>query len=321
MSILKRKYRWVGSVLLGIAWTASAQAPKAASGPTPAPAAADGNHATATANAQQTAQFFEFGDMARKLRALQTERGTTGTISTEESLLRLQLLEAIEDASLHIDGVLGEISNERNELGDLRTSLQGRRDKTVGHLTTAALLTGSGLGTVVSATQFSSLSNTTQNVGNSIGIGSGVVSTLFSIMAARKQKGPSGTVQQTPNMLAPLLGNKPVLNTYFPPAVLQYLQSIPAGEDRQRGTRLDQLKQRWVTAGRLGAEGDAKAQQKLDAATASNNADVHVNIEDLTNRIAMLGDVQGSVALMKRNLAVFSAYARGASVPDSNTEK
>ena len=106
-------------------------------------------------------------------------------------------------------------------------------------------------------------------------------------------------------MLAPLLGGKPALNTNYPPAVLTYLQSVPAGEDPQRGTRLEQMKQRWVQSGRLEAgTADAKAQQKLTAATVSEDPKVKLSIEDLTNRIAMLGDVQGRVSLIKRDLAM-----------------
>lgn len=95
----------------------------------------------------------------------------------EERMARLDLLEGLDTATLQVDDVLGEISNKRNQLGDLRTAIQVRRDKTVGLLTTAALLTGSALGTVVTATQFSSLGSTAQNTGD--GIGSGVLSTLF----------------------------------------------------------------------------------------------------------------------------------------------
>ena len=222
----------------------------------------------------------------------------------EERMIRLDLMEALETATLEVDDVVGEISNERNQLGDLRTALQVRRDKKVGQLTTAALLTGSALGTAVTATQFSSLGSRVQNTGDGIGIVSGVLSTLLSIQAARKQAGPSAPVGESPNMLAPLLGGKPALNTNYPPPVLTYLQSVPAGEAPQRGTRLEQMKKRWVEASRLNAgTADAKAQERLTAATISEDPKVKLSIEDLTNRIAMLGDAQGRVSRIKRDLA------------------
>ncbi len=178
--------------------------------------------AVASATAAQTAKIFGLSDLVEKLRTLRAERGATTAPTIEERMIRLDLLEAIETATLEIDDVVAEISNERNQLGDLRTALQVRRDKTVGQLTTAALLTGSALGTAVTATQFSTLGSRVQNTGDGIGIGSGVLSTLFSIQAARKQAGPSAPVGESPNMLAPLLGGNPALNTNYPPPVLIY---------------------------------------------------------------------------------------------------
>ncbi len=85
----------------------------------------------------------------------------------------------IQTAILDVDGVLADLSNERGQLANLRSSLQSRRDRTVSRLNAAALITGSGLGVAVNATQFSTLSNRTENIGDVIGVGSGVVSTTI----------------------------------------------------------------------------------------------------------------------------------------------
>ena len=254
--------------------------------------------------AEQTAQIFGLEGMEHKLRALQAGRDPSAPLISEEIELRQQLLLTVQADLLDIDGLLGEILSERNELGDLRTSLQVRRDRTVGHLTTAALLTGSGLGIAVNATQFTSFSNTTQNVGDGIGIGSGVASTLLSILAAKKQNGPTAPVLETPNMLAPLLGGEPVLNTYYPATVLRYLQTVPAGLDPAGGTRLDRLKERWIKSGRLDVPGSSKEKAKLQAATVSGEPALKVSIDDLNNRIGMLGDVAGTVSLIQRDLGI-----------------
>ena len=293
-----------GFTLISVAWTASASG-QGSPAPDALSALAGNGHAVASATAAQTAGIFGLSDLVARLHTLRVERGAGTAPTTEERMIQLDLLEAIETVTLEVDEVVGEISNERNELGDLRTALQIRRDKTVGQFTTAALLTGSALGTAVTATQFSALGSRVQNTGDGIGIGSGVLSTLLSIQAARKQAGPSAPVGESPNMLAPLLGGKPALNTNYPPPVLTYLQSVPAGEDPQRRTRLEQMKRRWVEASRLNAgSADAKAEQKLTVATVSRDPKVKLSIEDLTNRIAMLGDVQGRVSLIKRDLAV-----------------
>jgi hypothetical protein len=194
----------------------------------------------ADADAAQTSRILGLDSRIGELRTLQAERPASGKPTFEEILIRQELLESIQAATLDVDGVLAELSNESGQLTDLRSSLQSRRDRTVSRLNAAALITGSGLGVAVNATQFTALSNRTQNVGDGIGVGSGVASTILSVLAVRRRHGPDGSVDRTPNMLAPLLGGTypHVLSTYYPPPVLQYLQSIPASEDSKRGTRL-----------------------------------------------------------------------------------
>jgi hypothetical protein len=239
----------------------------------------------------------------QRLSTLQSERPSDVPTTLEELSARQELLESVQASFLDVDSVLAELANEQSDLSSIRAALQNRRDKTVNRLTTAALLTGSGLGAGVSATQFSSLGSTTQDVGDAIGIGSGAASTILSILAARAQKGPSVRIEETPNMLAPLLGGVPVGNTYYPPEVLQYLQSPPMGKDPSRGTRLEQLMAEWDKAGRLSAADPATRRRQIAALTASGDPAVKLTIDQLTDRIAMLGDVRGRVSLMKRDLA------------------
>lgn len=77
------------------------------------------------------------------------------------------------------------------------------------------------------------------------------------------------------------------------------------------------MKLRWVAASRLN-EGAAyfRSQQKLTVAAVSEDPKVKLSIEDLTNRIAMPGDVQGRVSLIKRDLAMLMVAA--IKVPTSN---
>ena len=296
-----------------VGWVASAQTEPPPRGQTSArPVNRADSQASDVATAQQTAQLLGLDNAIQMLREMEAQRGAKTVLTEEERSLRLHLLESVQIAILDIDGVLAEISNERNELSDIRASLQSRRDQSVGRYTTAALITGSGVGIAVNATQYSSFSTRTNNAGDTLGVVSGAASTIFSIIAARQQKGPNRSVGDVPNMLAPLLGGTPVLSTYYPPAVLQYLQSVPPGEDASRGTRLEQLKQSWIRSGRLDSSGGRKQQATTAAATSSQNPDVKVSIDDLTNRMAMLGDVAGRVSLMKRDLSVLmNSYTRG----------
>lgn len=103
-------------------------------------------------DAEQTARIFGLDSRISELRALRAQRPADGKPTFEEILIRQELLESIQSAILDVDGVLAELSNERGQLADLRSSLQSRRDRRVSRLNAAALITGSGLGVAVNAT-------------------------------------------------------------------------------------------------------------------------------------------------------------------------
>ena len=260
----------------------------------------------ANQNADETARILGLDSKVRELRVFQAQRPSGKKPALEEIVLRQEVLELIQAAVLDVDGVLAELSNESALLGSLRSSLQSRRDRTVARLNAAAVITGSSLGVATSATQFTTLSSRTQNFGDGIGVGSGVASSIFAFLALRRQRGPDGSVGETPNMLAPILKgtSPPVLNTYYPPSVLQFLQSVPASEDSKPGTRLEQLMEEWVRVGRLDGSDTDKRKQKVKVLSTSMDPQVNLSIADLTDRIAMLTDVSGRVSLMKRDLAV-----------------
>jgi hypothetical protein len=229
--------------------------------------------------------------------------------SLEELTLRQFVLESVQAASLDVDSAMGVIANERGTLSNLQTSLKASRDKTVARLNAAALITGSGIGAAVSATQFTTVGAKANNVGDGIGIGSGIASTVLAYLAVRKQHGPEGHVLDVTNMLAPLFDRPPVLNTFYPPVVLEYLQLVPPGPSASRGSRLEQLKTEWIASGRLNSSDDTKDQMKIVALTSGGGESrVKVSIDDLTDRIAMLGDVSGRIALMKRDLSLVMRF-------------
>jgi len=163
----------------------------------------------------------------------------------------------------------------------------------------ANLITGTGLGIAVNAAQFSS---STANIGNGLGVGSGIGSTVLSIIGIHRQRGPQRSVGRIPNMLAPLFAREAALNSYYPERVLTYLRSVPPGESLDKGTRLDQLMAEWKRFGRLGTAGSAEMDQKITRLTSSLDDNTKLSIGDLSDRIAMLADITGRTALMKRDL-------------------
>ncbi len=252
----------------------------------------------AAENADQAAKIIGLADKVAKIRALHSQSACEATATVEELSMRQDILETVVATSLDVDGVLAELENERAQLFELSARLQTRRDRSVNIANIGGLITGSGIGIGVNAMQFSS---STANFGNGLGVGSGVASTVLSFVGIHLQHGPRAPIGRVPNMLAPLFRRPPKLNAYYPPTVLAYLRSAPAGPTTS--SRLDQLMTEWQQTGRIGPANSQQRQSKVTLLTASSEDKAKLSIDELSDRIAMLGDVTGKVALMKRDLA------------------
>ncbi len=274
-----------------------------------APVAGPGMSAAAlTADAKQMARLLDLDTLLAEVSAMRAARPCEAAATMKELTEREDLVESIQAASLDADSVLADLGNEQSELTEMRAELQSRRDKSVARLNTAALLTGSGLSAVVSATQFTTLGSKAQNTGDAVGVGAGAASTILSLLAAKRQSGPSATIRNTPDMLAPLLDGAPKLPGRYPLAVLRYLHAAPGEGGAGRPTRLDLLHEEWARAGRLSA---GRGASQFAVLTSSNDPAVRATISDVSNRIAMLGDVRGRVSLMKRDLSTLRRASLG----------
>ena len=265
------------------------------------------NNPHASENAEQVAKILGISQLISDARLMHTQTPCESAATVEELSMRQDILETVVATSFEVDGVLAELNNERANLSELSTVLQARRDRAVNLTNIAGLITGTGLGVAVNAMQFSS---STANVGNSLGVGSGIGSTVLSIIGIRQQRGPQRSVGRIPNMLAPLFARQPALNSYYPQEVLEYLRSGPPGKGIDSGSRLDQLMAEWRQVGRLGPPGFAETDQKITRLTSSLDDKTKLSIDDLSDRMAMLADVNGRVALIKRDLAVLMLSVR-----------
>ena len=287
--------------LFSIAWVlalvgAASYAPAQSSGTAEKPAF----ETLANRNAEQVAGILHLSELLNKLRTIRAQTACGSSASREELAIRQDILEAVEGSSLDADGVLAELESERSRLFELRAALQSRRDRSLGLLNIANLVTGTGLGIVTNALQFS---DSTAKTGDVIGVVSGFGSTALSVISLRRQRGPQHSAGSIPNMLAPLFGRQPKLNSYYPGEVLQYLQSPPPAEGVESGSRLDQLMAEWKQAGRIGPAGSPKTDQQVNRLTSSLDTKTKLSIDDISDRMAMLSDVTGRVGLMKRDLA------------------
>ena len=251
-------------------------------------------------NVAEVAEILGLRQKVDRLFRLQGSRTCDATPQLEEVVARQEIVQRIETVALDLDGALGEIANEQSKLSNLRSGLQARRDRTQGYLNAASLITGSGIGIAVNATQ---LNDSSAIAGDVLGIASGSASTLLSIIAIKKQNGPSKTVGNIPNMLGPLFDRGLSLHTYYPPEVMAYLESSARSDGTVNDSRLAQLKASWIDAGDIGSAGDMHNSRKIEKVATSGHDGVKLTISDLTDRIAMLGDVAGRMSLMKRDMA------------------
>ena len=251
-------------------------------------------------DAADAADILGLHEAIERLFHLQSSRSCGEGYRLGEFQARQEVVQRIETVAMDLDGALGEIASEQSKLSNLRSGLQARRGRTQGYLNAASLLTGSGIGIAVNATQ---LKGSSAIAGDIVGIASGTVSTLLSVVAIRKQNGPSKSVGEIPNMLGPLFDREPLLHTYYPPEVLWFLQSNITTDLPIRDSRLAQLKSSWIDAGVISGSGDPKSLRKLDKMATSGHQEVKLTISDLTDRIGMLGDVAGRISLMKRDMA------------------
>jgi len=258
---------------------------------------AQASNPQATANAEQVAAILGISELVERAHSMRAQN-PCAPATLEELSTRQDILETAVAASLEVDGVLAELDNERAHLSELSAALQARRDRGVNLANVANLVTGTGVGIVGNALQFSP---STVNAGNIFAVSSGIASAGLSLLGIHLQHGPQRSVGRIPNMLAPLFDRQAALNSYYPQEVLQYLRSVPSSENPDSGSRLDQLMAEWRRRGRLGPSG--ATDQKITRLTSSLDKKTKLSIDDLSDRVAMLGDVTGRVGLMKRDLA------------------
>lgn len=235
------------------------------------------------------------------LAALSRAEGEAASPETSLQILQLheQITESVVKASLDVDSALGQIDNERNQVLELRSILRARRDRAFGNTNLAVLAAATGLGIVGGLLQFS---KTTSDAGNGVAIASGAISSLFSLHNFREIHRSRRPQWVLPGLLASFLADNGRQPEGFPDDVWSYLNSAPAGA-QPPSTRKGRLLALWTAAGRLGIAGSPKSKRTIELLTTSHADDKRINIDLLSERDAMLADVQTQVGQMKRGLA------------------
>ena len=237
------------------------------------------------------------------LNKLANSRTGKSPIPFEDLVTRQEITEKVLTASLDVDSVNAIIDAEIEQIRSIRSDLQSQRDKAQNIINVASLVTGGALGVVNTALQFKS---STANLGNGIGVAGGAATVVLSIVGISKQKGGKRVLADSPRMLARFFGRQPgapeSIKSDYPEAIWSYL-NFPSSSESTMVMRKEQLIAKWKTEGRIKQDGSPSGERQIEAMSSNISQMRRLNIDELSDRVAMLLDVRASVSLMKRDLA------------------
>jgi len=191
-----------------------------------------------------------------------------GGVSLEELTLRQEITEAVLSTSLEVDGVIAEIESEIAQISEIRAFLEARRDRAIGINALSNIVTGGALGIVGSALQFKESTNT---IGNAVGVAAGSVTTVLSALGLRQQHGGRHALGIAPNMLAKVFDRPAEFHSDYPREVWTYLNSV-APSERGTVTRRAQLIKEWTELGRIDRPDTEKGRSKVELLTSPISA-------------------------------------------------
>jgi hypothetical protein len=251
----------------------------------------------------EAAQIAEEIGVAPLLDQLSSKRAAGSSINLESLAVRQEITEKVLAASLAVDSVNAVIDSEIEQIRSIRSDLQSRRDKAQNIINIASIVTGGAFGAVTSAMQFKP---STVNLGNGIGVAGGAGSVLLSIVGIHKQGGGRRSLGYSPRMLARFFGRSPdateAIPSFYPEEVWSYLNATSPSQAKS-GTRREQLITKWQSEGRIKQDGTSKNELKIESLSGNLSQTRRLNIDELSDRVAMLFDVRVTVSLMKRELS------------------
>lgn len=251
----------------------------------------------------EAAQVADKIGVAQLFDQLSSLRAAGPRVTLESLAVRQEITEKVFAASLDVDTLNAVIDSEIEQIRSIRSDLQSKRDKAQNIINIASIVTGGAFGAITSALQFKP---STVNLGNGIGVGGGAGSVLLSIIGIRKQSGGRQSLGDSPRMLARFFGRQPdameAIPSVYPDAVWSYLNSAAPSQSKM-GTRREVLIAKWRSEGRIQQDGSPKGERRIESLSGNISQAHRLNIDELSDRVAMLLDVRASVSLMKRELS------------------
>ncbi len=222
--------------------------------------------------------------------------------------LRQGVMEAILNASLETDHVLGDIDNELMQIRMVREALQSRQDRFSKISNVAAIVTGGVLGVVGTSLQFN---DSTTKAGNVVLIAGGGSAAVLSLLGIRQLHGGGRLPADVPNMLAEPLAGRNAGATYGnysaeTPAVWRYLNSVPppgTAAEAVHQTRLQKLNAEWINRGLVKDDGTGNRGNRVEELASSGVGQPVLSVDVLDARKVMLIDMYALVSTMKHSIS------------------
>lgn len=225
--------------------------------------------------------------------------------SQEQSLELVQakqtIMQAVLIAMLQVRATSAQISYDVFEAAQVSTALENRRDRALKFNSIANFVSG-GIAELGGGS-FQLVNNfPIDNAGNIVEMAGGAIQTGLSTMALAQQRGERRGMPLKPNMLAPIFDQTTNQESKYPRVVWQFLNEPIANTNESRRTAL--LRQ-WLQSGRL----PGRQAPYIAALTGNGGKRYPVTIDILSDRMAMLTDVNALVSRIERLLLELLLYS------------
>jgi hypothetical protein len=263
-------------------------------------------------DALQLAGQLHLLERLRRLEELrQTESASAVSVERRLEMLELkeELSETLEETRMEIEYVRSALAAELAVQSELVRAYTQRRDNRVLQSNLWSFRTNGALWAVTEALSIPTYSHPRYSVSaGTIGILAGLLPTAFSLVALRTSQGGSFDRQKRPNMLSRVFDYPVNPAIDYPESVWNFLNSAPAHR-KGEGSRIKLLIDQWLADSNIHILSSLNNKAELDLLTGS--VEQHLSISLLSDRVAMMSQLDALVSLMNRPLLELLLCVRG----------
>ncbi len=259
-----------------------------------------------TPQARQLADELGLRQLADRLHLLsEHEKHKHGTpMSPESTTLRLEIDEVVITSILQCQEVIAQIEAEISESYEVKSALEGKRDKAI-KTNSRANIFGNGLlaggGDLLQMPFETNGDSRTELFGESVEGTGGLFAAFLGGYALHQNNGMKLSTGIEPNMLAKVFKRPTDADNEYPDVIWRYLNSVPPGS-KNGATRRQLLIMRWEALGRIPPQNTVKGRLYIRTLAGTIPENKTLTISLLDDRLAMLGDLRAEVSQIYKEL-------------------